>query len=247
MSISSNEKTYAVVSNPANKKLISKLETSGAKVIRFPQVLTEKISLDEKSNGLLRQSTNFDWLIFFDVFAVEYFLRALEETGIDFFELDAARVCAFGEAVADRLRFAHLHADVIPSFVEPDAVFTSLAGYIGADEIDGKSFLSIKRRAAQNEIIDKLSEKGAIVAELEIYGASLAESSEAARLKALIKGGAIDEFVFSSPEDLPALQLFLPSDSIPEILLEINISAADEVTFQSLTEHNLKPRFFRAK
>ncbi len=247
MAISSNEKTYALIANPANEKRASALGASGANVIQFPPIKTEKLILDKKSTALFSKLTGFDWLIFLDIFAVDYFLQTLEEYEIDLFELDAVRVCALGEAVSDRLRFASLHADVIPSSVKSDAVLASLSDYIGENNISGKSFLSIKRLFAEYKTKNKLSEKGAIVTELEIYRGEIVGANENARLKALLKGGAIDEFVFSSAEDLIALKEFAVSNSLAKILSETKISATDQITFQSLKEHNLKARYFHLK
>lgn len=244
MLISSNEKTYALITNPASKKLASALEANGANVIWFPQIQTKRLVLDEKSNALLSRLTDFDWLIFQDIFAVDYFLQTLEEYETDFFELDALKVCALGEAVSDRLRFAQLHADVIPNFVETDAVFSSLSDYAGEKNIGGKSFLLIKKLSAERELKNKLSEVSAIVSELEIYCAEVSESGANARLKALLKGGAIDKFIFTSTADLLALKELAGNDLPAKILIETKIFATDEVTLQSLKEHNLKARLF---
>lgn len=243
------EKTYALVSTALNKRISAKLQTAGANLILFPAANIEKVDLSEDENALLNESANFDWLIFHDVLAVDYFLLLLEENETDVFELDAARVCALGEAVADRLRFVQLHSDVIPNLIETDAIFTALSGYIGADEIGGASFLSIKRQSAENKIErieNRLRQAGATVRQLEIYRAEIVELSANARLKALLKGGAIDEFVFSAPEDLIALEAVFSGDALPPILLQIKISAVDNVIFQTLKEYGLKPRFFHA-
>ncbi|MDQ6785412.1 MAG: uroporphyrinogen-III synthase [Acidobacteriota bacterium] len=242
-----NEKTYALVSSPLNKRLAGRIEMSGCKVIQFPPIETQKVAFDKKSGVLITEWLNFDWLIFFDVFAVDYFLQTLEENQMDFFELDEFRVCALGEAVADRLRFVQLHADVIPQSVETGAVFDALSAYIGEDMIMSKSFLLVKKRSPENEINIRLSEKGAIVAELEIYRASFTETGENVRLKTLLKGGAIDEFVFSSTEELIALKELLSPDLLAEVLFETDVSATDDVTFQSLKEYNLKPKYFYPK
>lgn len=244
MSNSTVEKTYALVSSPMNKRLADKIEASGARLFRFPQVETEKIAFDEKSATAANEWISFDWLIFFDVFAVDYFLQMLEENQTDFFLLDSIRVCALGEAVADRLRFVQLHADVIPQSVASDAVFTALSAYIGESKIRAEKFLSIKKSSAETEINNKLREKGAVAAELEIYRTRFAENSENIRLKTLLKSGAIDEFIFSSTEELISLKEFFPGESLSEVFFETIISATDTVVFQSLKEHNLAPKYF---
>ncbi len=241
------EKTYALIASPNGKRIVKTIESAGAKVVLFPQIQAAPRRLDEEESEILSEAVNYDWLIFFDVLAVDYFLRKLEEAETDLFELDSIRICALGEAVADRLRFVQLHADVVPLAVDAQTTFSALTDYIGAERLNGKRFLIVKRESAEAEIKNNLTERGAIAAELEIYETIIEEQTENARLKALLKGGAIDEFVFASPEDLIALRAFLRVDSISDYFNETTISVADEVTFQSLREHRLNPRYFSVK
>ena len=241
------QKIYGLSANPANKKLAAELEARGARVVCFPHIETEKAPLDEKSTLLLNDLNEFDWLIFTDVFAADYFLQMLEEKEFDFFQLDAFRICTLGEAVADRLRFAQIHADVVPVSIEIGAVIASLAAYIGEREMDGKRFLLIKRNRA-TEIENVLEQKGAVVTSMEIYRAGISNSNgENARLKAMLEGGAIDEFVFTAPADFFSLEELASRASLAEILRETKISATDQITLQFLRERSLKVSLFNRK
>lgn len=247
MAVINVEKTYALIASPVNKPLVTAIENAGAKVILFPKIKTSPTAPGEKSTEYLTGILNFDWLIFSDVLAVDYCLQKLEDAGTDLFDLDMLRICALGEAVADRLRFVQLHADVVPMSMQTDTIFKALIDYIGNNRFSGECFLIIKRKSPETEIRSKLIERGAIAVELEIYETEIQERNENARLKALLKGGAIDEFVFSTPEDLIALQEFLAAESLADILTDATISAADAVALQSLREHNLNPRRFSIK
>ena len=249
MANSTTEKIYALAANPANKKLASDLEASGGKVVLYPQIATEKLPSDEETERLLDNLQDFDWLIFLDIFAADYFLQAFEANGRDFYELDGARICTLGEAVADRLRFVQVHADVVPNSVEQNAVVKSLVAYIGSAEIARKRFLIVKRDSASAlEITSALQEKNAFIRELEIYSADISGAAgENSRLKALFAGGAIDEFVFTSPADFIALEELVARPTLAEILRESKISATDEVTLQFLREHSLNAAPFRRK
>lgn len=244
-------KTYALIDAGSGKKLAAALSASGARMVRFPTLQTEATILDEKAKSIFGAFANdlndFDWLIFTDVFAVDYFLQKLEEYEADFFELDALNVFALGEAVADSLRFASLHADVIPNFIDAEAVSDALNAYIGESEFGEKRFLVVKKKAASGEIENKLTSAGAPrVSSLEIYQSKTADAGgETARLKALLAGGAIDEFVFGAPADLLALREILPNLTLAEILRGIRVSATDEVTLQNLREHRLEAHYFR--
>jgi uroporphyrinogen-III synthase len=241
----SNEKTYALFSNPTNKKIVATLEEKGTKVFQFPPLETEKTSLDEKSVACIKNLNSIDWVIFPDVLTVDYFLQILEETEIDLFEMDSVRVCAFGETVADRLRFVQLHADIIPTSIEAAQVFLALSDYIGKDGLNKLKFLLAKETLLEYEIREKLIEKGANVVAMPVYQAKKMKTDEITKLKILLKGGAIDEFIFSSPTDLIALKHYFGSNEISTILSEINISTIDKAMFQALKEHNLKPQYLQ--
>lgn len=242
-----DEKTFALFSNPTNKKIAAELEKRGAKVFQFPLLETEEIVLDEKSVAAVKNFAGFDWIIFPDVLAVDFFLQTLRENEIDLFEMDSAQVCAVGESVADRLRFVQLHADVVPCSVDTANVFLALSAYIGEDELSNLKFLLPKENSMEYEIKENLIERGASVVELPIYQAKIARSDELTKLKTLLKGGAIDEFIFSSPTDLIALRHLFDNDSVSATLSEINVSAVDKAALQILKEHALKADYFRFK
>jgi len=235
-----NEKTYALFANPANRKLIAELENTGARVFQFPPIDTEKIALDEKSVDYLRHLADFDWLIFSDVLTVDYFLEALEDNAIDSFEMDLLRVCAFGEAVSDRLRFAAIHADIIPASVEIDVVFAAMLDYIGGEELKSLKILLANKSFNENLLTKKLQASGAEVLELPIYKIKFEKNLEIAKLKTLLEVGAIDEFIFTAPDDFVALKQYFESEMLFEIFKEVKVSAADAVNFQIAREHKLE-------
>lgn len=240
MSESATEKTYALFNNPANRKLVSDLKKTGANVFEFPALHAEKIILDEWAIGKLKNIGEFDWLILPDVWAAEFFLENLEELETDLFELDSIRICAVGEAVADRLRFVQIHADVIPQTIETATIYPAIIDYIGENELKNLKFLHAKEISSADNVVNKLSEKGAVVCEFPIYQAKTANNSEIIRLKILLENGAIDEFVFTSPTDFIALAYYFEGNKLKNIFSEIKVSAADGVNFQAAAEHKIE-------
>jgi len=240
MSDAANGKTYALFANPANRKLVAELETTGARVFQFPPIDFEKIALDEKSVENLKQLADYDWLIFSDVLAVDYFLETLEENDIDSFEMDLTRVCAFGEAVSDRLRFAAIHADIIPSSVEIGVVLAAMLDYIGEGELKDLKILFPKEKFTENPLTKKLQAFGAEVLELPIYKVKIEKSLELTKLKTLLEGGAIDEFIFTAPTDFIALKQYFEIEKLNDIFKEVKVSAADAVNLRTAREHKLE-------
>lgn len=246
MEIVSNQKTYALFLNVATQKLAEKLESEGAMVFRFSPVATRQIRSEESSEIIKNNLHEFDWIIFPDVFAVDHFLNLLEENKLEFFELDALRVMAFGEAVADRLRFVQLHADIIPPAIDADIIFSTLFSYLGKDDLTGVNFLMPKGLEFETDLTNKLIERGANVSELAVYEIESIEKDKTAKIKALLKGGAIDEFIFDSPEDILSLKYYLASGILSEIMSGIKILGTNETMLHALRENDLHPHFFNA-
>lgn len=233
-----NQKTFGLFSNSASRKLVNEIENSNSELILFPPVEIEKVDLKESEIEYLENLSGFDWLIFKDVFAVDCFLENLEELAIDLFELDYLRICAVGESVADRLRFSSIHSDVIPKTIESDKILAELVGYIGENQLDELRFLFPKINSI-DELSEKLKNSGASLTELPIYRVKETINSEITKLKTLLKGGAIDEFIFASPVDFAALKYYFKNERISDILAGIKISAVDSLSLQTAWEHNL--------
>lgn len=234
------DRTFALFDNALNKKLRAEIEKTGAKILKFPSIEAEKISLSAASFEIIRNLHALDWVIFADVLAVDFFLEILEENRVDFFELDDVRVCAAGEAVSDRLRFAQLHADVIPHRVDVENVLSSLQSYIAADRLTELKFLVVKEIALDNEIERELLKAGATVSEMPIYRIEFGAKEEITKLKTLFKGGAIDEFIFSAPTDFAALKYIFGEEPFAELFSEIKVSGVDALTLQTVREHGLQ-------
>lgn len=232
--------TFGLFANPNNAGIISELEKRRANILKFPLIEAAKIALDENSIEIVKNLAEYDWIIFTDVLAVDFFLETLEENGIDFFELDETRVCAVGEAVSDRLRFVQLHADVIPNSVNVENVLSSLKSYAAAVEFADLKFLIVKEISLANRIGSDLVKADAKVSELPIYRLRLPSKKPMVKLKTLLKGGAIDRFVFSAATDFIALQYIFDEEPLNELLAGIEVSAADGQIAQTLREHDLK-------
>jgi uroporphyrinogen-III synthase len=237
---SNSEKTYALFANPGNKKIVAELENAGARIIEFPPLEAEKIEPGENLIEPQKNLVEFDWIIFPDVLTVDFFLQILEEKAIDFFELDEIRVCAFGEVVSDRLRFAQLHADVIPSTIRTEDVLSALKNYIAPNGFKNLKFLLPQEIFFRNEIKNQLSKTGAEVYELPVYQIKISKENEISKLKVLLKGGAIDEFIFSAPTDFIHLNYIFSGEPLARIFAGVEISATGGIVYQTVRENDLK-------
>ena len=238
MNDSADGKTYAIFDRAANRKIIADVGRS-AKVLTFPPVNTENLLNDGARESLTNGLDVCDWLIFTDVLTVDYFLETLENSDYEMFELDTRRVCAFGEATCDRLRFASLHADVIVARMDAATAFASLVSYIGADAVGGLKFLLLSGEANESELAGNLRELHAEVSEMNVYRIIPSDSSALTKLKTLLRGGAIDEFILTDPTDFIALRHYFTGENLAAMLQGVAITAENPVMFQTAREHDL--------
>ena len=237
-------KTYGLFDNPLNKKLIDDLRRNGEDVLIFQPMHSQSVELTETSAGVLQNLEVYDWLIFTDVFAADHFIEKLNERGVDFFELDNLTTCALGEAVADRLRFVQVHADVIPSKLVDEAIFSAISNFAGA-ELENLKILVVSELSDELVFTEKLKAGGAVIENLPVYQAEFTDDALNTKLRTLLKGGAVDEFIFSTPEDLLGLRFLTSGTDLREILKESRISAVSEIVFQTLQEYGFRPLYFR--
>lgn len=238
------ERTLAIFAGQSNKKLIARLRAEGETIVEFPFV--EAVAAEDVEAAIesaLDDLSAFDWLIFPDLYAVEFFLQNLRAHQIDFFRLDDLRICAFGESVSDRLRFVQLHADVIPLRLDTTSVFAALRDYLSVEsEFENLRILIAREATAELELSESLRRKKAAVTEISVYRMTTENVAGLTRLKALLKGGAVDEFIFTAPAEVFALKNIFRRD-LKDLLNGVSVSAADETTFQTLREHNLRPLY----
>ncbi len=243
-----NQKSYALFSTPLNKTIISKLRENGAKVFLIPNIRTSEIVFESEIKVLLKNAVNYDWIIFTDVFTVDYFIEFLNSKEIDLFDLDQVRICAFGEAVADRLRFSEIHADIISNKIETEKIFALLNDYLSFDCLQSLTFLVLKEKSKNIELTKKLKSSAfADVKEIDVYKILEFEKTATTKLKALLTGGAIDEIIFSDPSDLVGFKFIFSDTNKQNIFSDVRFSAFNEVMFQMLVENGFHPTFFQEK
>ncbi len=233
--------TVGIIKNGRNKQLINFLRTQNKNVVEFAEIKTECLELSEQQLLIFNSLEKFDWLVFTDVFTVECFFIVLENIGFELFELDGYKICAFGEAVADKLRFSQIHSDVIPSKLSAEVILSDIKDYIFDEKQFLKSkFLIVKSQNKISELVNVFEKNAVQFIELEIYKSISDKNSSNTKSLALLAGGAIDRFIFTSPEDLETLLHYAPDKKPNDFLADIKPEATDSVTEQTLRENGLE-------
>ena len=224
-----------------SQEFAAELEGYGARVVACPVIeITEPESyapLDEAIENLY----GYDWIIFTSVNGVVYFLKRLEACGRDPVELDALKVCAIGEATAERLREATIHVDVVPEQFKAEGVFAALEDYVGGREsLSGLNFLIPRAAVARDYLPKALEEAGARADVVAAYRTVSPQSTERARVSALLAGGAVDCITFTSSSTVINFAQLFDTTDLSELLKGAAVACIGDITARTATDYNLR-------
>lgn len=217
------------------------LESYGARVVACPTIeIVEPESyalLDEAVENLY----GYDWIIFTSTNGVEHFFRRLDTLGREICELDELRVCAVGEATADRLHDLQVHVDVVPEKFQAEDVFAALEQFLGGREnFDNLNFLIPRAAVARDFLPRALEEAGARVDVVTAYRTVRPQSTDRARVEALFVGGGIDCVTFTSSSSvINFAQLFDTSDLGP-VLDAAHVACIGDITARTAADYGLR-------
>ncbi len=218
------------------------LESYGARIVFCPVIEIAApdsyIELDDAIFNLL----NFDWVIFMSVNGVEHFMRRLEFTQrYDAIDIDDLRVCAIGEATANRLRDFQIHVDVVPREHKSEGVFIALREYLGsANEFHNLRFLIPRAAVARDFLPNALRDAGAQVATVTAYQTVRPIDINRGRVEAMLRGGSIDCVTFTSASSVTNFADFFSPLTLKDLLQDIVIACIGDITAEAAATFNLK-------
>jgi uroporphyrinogen III methyltransferase/synthase len=234
------DRTVLVSSSSASTELAIELERSGARVITAPEARVQEpesyVALDEAIENLF----GYDWIIFANVHAVDYFLRRFDQLNHDIDELDDLRVCAIDETSRTRLEEVQVHVDLIPDGHAASKVIDALEAYLGGREaFRAANFLIPRSTASDDPLPQVLEDAGARVDVVAAYRIASTNDSHLAQLRALLVGGGIDYVAFASPSDVATLAHLLDTADLSRPLQDVVVACIDQPMQQAAHEFGL--------
>jgi len=221
-------------------EFVTELENYGAKVIICPTIEIAEPESYERLDEAIDHLYGYDWLIFTSANAIDYFLRRLETRGVKIEALDQIRVCAIGQASADKLRDARVHVDVVPSQAKAEGVFSALSEFAsGSEHLRGLNIL-IPRAAVGRDYLPKaLEEAGARVDVVTAYRTVVPENLDRGRLSAMLAGSG-DCIAFTSSSTVKNLALLFDTHDLSKILSGITVACIGDITAATAAEYGLR-------
>jgi uroporphyrinogen III methyltransferase/synthase len=219
---------------------VTELETYGAHVIVCPTIEITEPESYERLDEAIDHLYGYDWLIFTSANAIDFFLRRMQTRGINVDQLDEIKVCAIGQASADKLRDAHVHVDVIPAQAQAEGMFAALSEYAGgAEQLRGLNILLPRAAVGRDYLPKALEEAGARVDVVTAYRTVVPENLDRGRLSAMLAGSA-DCIAFTSSSTVRNLARLFDTHDLSRILSGVAIACIGEITAATATEYGLK-------
>jgi uroporphyrinogen III methyltransferase / synthase len=217
------------------------LEGYGARVVACPTIEIVPPESYHLLDEALSNIYGYDWLVFTSANAVEHFLARLRAAGLDVADLDELRVCAIGHATAERLAEAHVHVDLVPARAQAEGVMAALADYLGGPaEFENLNFLMPRAAAGRDLIPEELEEAGARCDVVPAYRTVRPETTDRAKIEALLVGGGVDCVTFTSPSTVRHFAELFGTRDLAPLLRGIGLACIGEVTAAAAAEYNLR-------
>lgn len=217
----------------------AELQKYGAEVILCPTIEIGEPDSYERLDEAIDHLYGYDWLIFTSVNGVDYFFQRLKGRGRTTSDIDELRVCAIGEATAERLNDLHVHVDVIPDEFKAEGVFEALKAFVGG--VAGLSNLNLlipRASVARDYLPRALQEAGARVDVVPAYRTSLPANLDRGRVAAMLSGSA-DCIAFTSSSTVKNLAQLFDTPDLGEALAGVVVACIGDITATTATEYGL--------
>jgi len=218
----------------------SELERYGASVVLCPTIEIRELESYERLDEAIEHLYGYDWLIFTSMNGVEYFFQRLKTGNRNVSDLDELKVCAIGEATADRLRDLHVHVDVIPEEFKAEGVFSALERFVGgAEALAGLNVLIPRASVARDYLPKALEKAGARVDVVPAYRTELPTNLDRGRVAAMLSG-ATDCIAFTSSSTIKNLARLFDTEDLSGALAGVVIACIGDITASTAADYGLQ-------
>src|ERR1051325_8808537 len=216
------------------------LEAYGARVVCCPTSEMAPPESYAELDDAIENLFGYDWLVFTSANAVEHFCRRLEASGKDTADLDELRVCAVGDATAERLADERVHVDLVPQKFQAEGVFEALENFLGGREkLAGLNFLLPRAAAARDFLPRALEVAGARADCVTAYRTVRPETTARAHVEALLVGGGVDCVTFTSSSTVQNFARLFDTGDLRPLLRGVCVACIGEVTAKTAAEYGL--------
>ena len=220
-------------------EFVRALEAYGAQVVVCPTIEIKELENYQRLDEAIEHLYGYDWLIFTSVNGVDHFFSRFKQSGHDTHELDEIKVCAIGDATAERLRRLHVHVDVVPSEFKAEGVYAALESFVGGQEaLRGLNILIPRASVARDFLPTALEEAGVRVDVVPAYVTSLPDDLDKGHVAAMLSGNA-DCIAFTSSSTVRNLGQLFDTQDLSKPFANVVIACIGDVTSSTAAEYGL--------
>jgi uroporphyrinogen III methyltransferase/synthase len=218
----------------------TELKQYGAEVIICPTIEIGPLDNYERLDEAIDHLYGYDWLIFTSANGVDYFFERIKLREKSAADIDELRVCAIGDATADRLNDLHIHVDIVPEQFKAEGVFDALKRFLGgSDGLKNLNVLIPRASIARDYLPKALEEGGARVDVVPAYRTSLPMNLDRGRVTAMLAGGT-DCIAFTSSSTVKNLAQLFDTEDLSETLAGVVIACIGDITATTASRYGLK-------
>lgn len=184
-----------------------RLKALGAKVYSLPTIETVSLELTTKNIAIAKHLSEFDWIIFTSAKTVSYFYDMLDKLGARRLST-STKFAAIGPRTARQLEIIGARIDFLPSQSNSMVLGRELS------PVRGKHILLPRTDIAPNELMNRLTDRGARVIALPLYTTRIINTPDADFMQKL-RTRAMDSLIFASPSAVHGFSLRITD---PELL-----------------------------
>jgi uroporphyrinogen III methyltransferase/synthase len=210
--------------------LSAKLRDLGADVYELPTIRVEAPENLIEFGELVRDSFQYEWLIFTSVNGVDAFFEMFYRLYDDARSIGNVKIAAIGPATAQRIKHFHLSVDMQPKEFIAEAIIDGLLKF---GSVENLKFLLVRAQGAREVLPKRLAELGAIVDEAIAYQTVPETTDTSGALERMRTEGA-DLVTFTSSstvENFLALKLPWPS--------QMKTASIGPITSETMRKNNL--------
>jgi uroporphyrinogen III methyltransferase/synthase len=220
-------------------EFVAELERYGAAVILCPTIEVCALDNYQRLDEAIEHLYGYDWIIFTSVNGVDYFFQRLTVANRVVSELDELKVCAIGEATAERLRSLRVHVDLIPDEFKAEGVFEGLARYVsGVEKLSGLNVLIPRASVARDFLPKALEDAGARVDVVPAYRTASPADADRGRVAAMLSGST-DCIAFTSSSTVTNLARLFDTNDLSVPLAGVVIACIGDITRSTALQYGL--------
>lgn len=217
------------------KELVSRIEELGGKASAIPLIQVIRPNDTEQLDRALQNIEGYDWIIFTSKNGYHFFVKRLQELGMNLSHLSSCKIAAVGSKTAEAIEKSGLHVDLIPQQFTNEGVIEA----IQADFKAGMKVLLPRADIAREILPSELRRLGAEVTEAVVYE-TRSDHSRSAEILSLLEKKEIDVITFMSPSAVKSFSQLIGGQNRSSLLDYVKITCIGPVTAEAAKDLGLK-------